>query len=69
MPANRRVNGIATRKVTLATSSPSPSPAMGFAYAGDLSKLYRAWTGDRIGELDTTTLTRLDGALRAALDL
>ncbi|MDQ4103296.1 MAG: hypothetical protein M3186_06160 [Actinomycetota bacterium] len=55
--------------MTLATSSPSPSPAMGFAYAGDLSKLYRAWTGDRIGELDTTTLTRLDGALRAALDL
>jgi hypothetical protein len=41
----------------------------GWAYAGDLSKLYRAWTGDRVGELDATTLTRIDGALRAALDL
>jgi hypothetical protein len=30
----------------------------GWAYAGDLSKLFRA-----------TTLTRIDGALRAALDL
>jgi hypothetical protein len=29
---------------------------------------YRAWTGDRVGELDTTTLTRLDGALRADLN-
>ena len=46
-----------------------PVTGHGFAYAGDLSKLYRAWTGDRIGELDTTALTRLDGALRAALDL
>lgn len=41
----------------------------GWAYAGDLSKLYRAWTGEQVGELDATTLTRLDGALRAALDL
>ena len=46
-----------------------PVTGHGWAYAGDLSKLYRAWTGDRVGELDTTTLTRLDGALRAALDL
>lgn len=41
----------------------------GWAYAGDLTKLYRAWTGPRVGQLDTTTLTRLDVALRAALDL
>jgi mRNA interferase MazF len=41
----------------------------GWSYAGDLSKLYRAWTGDLLGELDSATLTRLDGALRAALDL
>ena len=40
-----------------------------FAYAGDLSGLYRAWIGQRIGRLDTTTLARLDGAVRAALDL
>lgn len=28
-----------------------------------------AWTGDQLGELDPTMMTRLDGALRAALDL
>jgi mRNA interferase MazF len=44
-------------------------PGHGWAYAGDLSKLYRAWTGDQVGELDTATMTRLEGALRAALDL
>jgi mRNA interferase MazF len=40
-----------------------------FAYAGDLNRLYRAWVGERVGALDAATLTRLDGALRAALDL
>jgi hypothetical protein len=40
-----------------------------FAYAGDLTRLYRAWVGRRLGVLDRTTLGRLDGALRAALDL
>ena len=40
-----------------------------FAYAGDVTRLYRAWVGERRGELDAVTLTRLDGALRAALDL
>jgi hypothetical protein len=39
------------------------------AYAGDLTRLYRAWVGERVGALDPTTLSRLDGALRAALDL
>jgi len=33
-----------------------------------VSKLYRAWIGDPVDELPTT-LSRLDGALRAALDL
>jgi hypothetical protein len=46
-----------------------PVTGHGWAYAGDLSKLYRAWTGDQLGELDSATMTRLDGALRAALDL
>ncbi len=41
----------------------------GWAYAGDLTRLYRAWTGPRVGQLDSTTLARLNGALRAALDL
>jgi mRNA-degrading endonuclease toxin of MazEF toxin-antitoxin module len=40
-----------------------------WAYAGDLTKLYRAWIGERLGELDPTTLARLNGALQAALDL
>ena len=40
-----------------------------WAYAGDLTKLYRAWVGERLGELDPTTLARLNGALQAALDL
>lgn len=46
-----------------------PVPDHGWAYAGDLTKLYRAWAGPRLGQLDSTTLARLDGALRAALDL
>jgi hypothetical protein len=46
-----------------------PLAGHGWAYAGDLSKLYRAWIGATVDELDTTTLSRLDGALRAALDL
>ncbi len=46
-----------------------PVPGYGWAYAGDLTKLYRAWTGERLGELDATTLARLNGALQAALDI
>lgn len=41
----------------------------GWVYAGDLTKLYRAWVSDRVGTLDTTTLVRINGALQAALDL
>ncbi|MGH3611957.1 MAG: hypothetical protein ACRDRK_04960 [Pseudonocardia sp.] len=41
----------------------------GWVYAGDLTRLYRAWTGPSLGQLDPTILARLDGALRAALDL
>ena len=40
-----------------------------FAYAGDLTRVYRSWVGERLGVLDATALTRLDGAVRAALDL
>jgi hypothetical protein len=46
-----------------------PVGERGWAYAGDLSRLYRAWLGDPLGALDSTTLSRVDGALRAALDL
>ncbi|MGH3978244.1 MAG: hypothetical protein ACRDRZ_04465 [Pseudonocardiaceae bacterium] len=46
-----------------------PVPGHGWAYAGDLSRLYRAWTGAVVDQVDPTTLARLDGALRVALDL
>jgi len=46
-----------------------PVTAHGWAYAGGLTRLYRAWVGPAIGRVDATTLARLDGALRAALDL
>lgn len=46
-----------------------PVQGRGWAYAGDLTRLYRAWVGDTDGALDAATLSRLDGALRAALDL
>lgn len=46
-----------------------PVDDRGWAYAGDLSRLYRAWIGPRQGRLDQATLSRLDGAMRAALDL
>ena len=46
-----------------------PVADLGWAYAGDLSRLYRAWVGLPLGRVDATTLARLDGALRAALDL
>lgn len=46
-----------------------PVADRGWAYAGDLSRIYRARVGSRVDELSQTTLARLDGALRAALDL
>ena len=46
-----------------------PVAGRGWADAGDLTRLYRGWTGQRLGALDPTTLERLDGAVRAALDL
>ncbi len=46
-----------------------PVSGHGWAYAGDLRRLYRAWIGEPVGQLDATTMSRLEGALRAALDL
>lgn len=46
-----------------------PVAGHGWAYAGDLTRIYRGWIGDRVGELDDVTMDRLDNALRAALDL
>ena len=46
-----------------------PIADRGWAYAGDLTRLYRAWVGPRLGVLAPGTLTQLDNAVRAALDL
>lgn len=46
-----------------------PVPERGWAYAGDLMRLYRAWVGEARGALGPTTLSRLEEAVRAALDL
>lgn len=46
-----------------------PVPGQGWVFAGNISRVYRGWLTRRIGRVDTDTLDRLDGALRAALDL
>jgi len=46
-----------------------PIEGHGWVSAGDLSRFYRGWLRERVGELDPPTLERLAAALRAALDL
>jgi mRNA interferase MazF len=46
-----------------------PVRGHGWAYVGDLSRLLRAWFGERAGQLDSATLRRLDNVLRVAQDL
>lgn len=46
-----------------------PVAGHGWAYVGDLTRLYRAWMGEHVGQLDTFTLTRLTEVVQAALDL
>jgi hypothetical protein len=46
-----------------------PVAGHGWAYVRDLTRLYRAWIGERVGALDELTLIRLTGAVQAALDL
>jgi hypothetical protein len=46
-----------------------PVAGHGWAYVRDLTRLYRAWTGERVGQLDELTLARLTSAVQAALDL
>ena len=45
-----------------------PVARYGWAYVRDLTRLYRAWTGERLGQLDELTLARLTSAVQAALD-
>lgn len=46
-----------------------PVPGHGWVFAGNISRVYRAWLTERLDRVDSDTLDRLDGALRAALDL
>ena len=39
-----------------------------WAYVRDLTRLYRAWIGERLGHVDDLALTRLTSAIQAALD-
>lgn len=63
------LSGIELRERDPGDTLAVPLVAHGWAYAGDLSKLYRTWIGDPVDELDPMTLSGLDGAIRAALDL
>ena len=42
---------------------------LGWVSAGNLTRLYRDWFSEQIGQLEQETLYLLDTALRAALDL
>lgn len=46
-----------------------PVPEHGWVFAGNISRVYRAWLTERLDRVDSDTLDRLDEALRAALDL
>jgi hypothetical protein len=46
-----------------------PVAGYGWAYVRDISRLYRAWIGERVGHIDDLTLTRITNAMKAALDL
>ncbi len=41
----------------------------GWVSAGKVTRLYRGWLRERVGELDAPTAVHLNSALRAAFDL
>jgi len=41
----------------------------GWVSAGNVTRLYRGWLRERVGELDSPTAEQLNSALRAAFDL
>jgi hypothetical protein len=41
----------------------------GWVSAGNVTRLYRGWLRERVGELDAPTAVHLNSALRAAFDL
>ncbi len=46
-----------------------PVPGHGWVFAGNVSRVYRGWLIQRVDRVDTDALDRLEGALRAALEL
>lgn len=44
-------------------------PDAGYVYAGDPTRIYRAWLGNRLADVDPVVMGRVDVALSAALDL
>lgn len=46
-----------------------PVPELGWTYAGSVSRVYRPWLTEQTGDVPQETVDRIDGALRAALDL
>lgn len=46
-----------------------PVAGHGWAYVRDLTRLYRAWTGEYVGQLDELTLARITSAVQVALEL
>ncbi|MEV6428998.1 hypothetical protein [Nocardia sp. NPDC051463] len=46
-----------------------PVARHGWVHAGNIGRIYRGWLAERVDEMDTEELERLDTALRAAMDL
>lgn len=46
-----------------------PVTGYGWAYVRDLTRLYRAWIGKHVGQLDELTLARITSAVQVALEL
>ncbi|MFD0365483.1 hypothetical protein ACFQZZ_28950 [Nocardia sp. GCM10030253] len=44
-------------------------PRHGWVHAGNIGRIYRGWLAERVDEMGTEELERLDTALRAAMDL
>ncbi|MGV9615931.1 hypothetical protein [Nocardia xishanensis] len=44
-------------------------PGRGWVHAGNIGRIYRGWLAERIDDMESEVLERLDTALRAAMDL
>ncbi|MEU7142146.1 hypothetical protein ABZ942_22045 [Nocardia sp. NPDC046473] len=46
-----------------------PVQSYGWVHAGNIGRIFRGWLAERVDEMESETLERLDTALRAAMDL